>query len=76
MLDALLSPDADESFTQDDLHEFVGLPRKTVWMHVERLTSLRVLETSDSGYVTSETNPVLGHVRAIDAAVLGTALLP
>ncbi|WP_227357049.1 hypothetical protein [Haladaptatus salinisoli] len=76
MLDALLSPDADEPFTQDDLHELVGLPRKTVWMHVERLTNLGVLEASGDGYVTSETNPVLGHVRALDAAVLGAALSP
>lgn len=73
MIDALLSPETDEPFTQDDLHELVGLPPKTVWMHVEWLTNLGILEMS-GGYVTSETNLVLGHVRALDAAVLGAAL--
>ncbi len=73
MLDALLSMDEDE-FTQDDLHELVGLSRKSVWMHVERLTNLGVLVESGDSYVIDESNPVFGNVRALDAAVLGTAL--
>ncbi|WP_458209518.1 hypothetical protein [Haladaptatus sp. NG-SE-30] len=76
MLDALLSMETDEQFTQDDLHELVGLPRKTVWMHVERLTNLGVLAESGDSYVTNEANSVFGNVRALDAAVLGTALSP
>ncbi|SIR81881.1 hypothetical protein SAMN05421858_3936 [Haladaptatus litoreus] len=76
MLDALLSMDMDEKITQDDLHELIGLSRKSVWMHVERLANLGILEASGDSYVLDEANPVFGNVRALNAAVLGTALSP
>ncbi|WP_233274816.1 hypothetical protein [Haladaptatus cibarius] len=76
MLDALLSMEMDEKITQDDLHELVGLSRKSVWMHVERLANLGILVESGDSYVLDEANPVFGNVRALNAAVLGTALSP
>ncbi|WP_435157257.1 hypothetical protein [Haladaptatus sp. DFWS20] len=76
MLDALLSIDSDDELTQDDLHELVGLSRKSEWMHVERLTNLGVLVESGDSYVIDESSPVFGNVRALNAAVLGTALSP
>ncbi|WP_266080106.1 hypothetical protein [Haladaptatus caseinilyticus] len=76
MLDALLSTDSNDELTQDTLHELVGESRKSMWMHVDRLTNLGVLEESGDSYVIHEASPVLGHVKALDAAVLGTALSP
>ncbi|WP_458186720.1 hypothetical protein [Haladaptatus sp. NG-WS-4] len=76
LIDALLAMDADEEFTQEELHGLVGLSRKSVWMHVEPLENLGLIEASGNGYVTNESNTVFGRVRALDAAVLGTAFSP
>ena len=76
LLDALLAMDGDEEFTQDDLHELVGLSRKSVWMHVEPLAELGVLTASGDGYKVNESSSVFAHIRALNAAVLGTALSP
>ncbi|WP_254663177.1 hypothetical protein [Haladaptatus sp. W1] len=76
LLDALLTVDETEEFTQDDLHERVGLSRKSVWMHVDPLEELGVLTDSGSGYKINESSSVFAHIRALNAAVLGTALSP
>lgn len=76
LLDALLAMDETEEFTQDDLHDHVGLSRKAVWMHVEQLEELDVLTPSGDGYKINESSSVFAHVRALNAAVLGTALSP
>ncbi|MFH5797149.1 hypothetical protein [Haladaptatus sp. CMAA 1911] len=76
LLDALLAMDETEEFTQDDLHDHVGLSRKAVWMHVEQLEELDVLTPSGDGYKINDSSSVFAHVRALNAAVLGTALSP
>ncbi|WP_223301661.1 hypothetical protein [Haladaptatus sp. R4] len=76
LLDALLAMDQNEVFTQDDLHQLVGLSRKSVWMHVEPLADLGVLTESGDGYKVNESSSVFAQIRALNAAVLGTALSP
>lgn len=76
LLDAFLAMEEGEEITQDDLHELVGLSRKSVWMHVDPLSELGVLTASGSDYEINEASSVFAHVRALNAAVLGTALSP
>jgi biotin operon repressor len=75
MLDALLYAD-DERVSQSDLHEWCGLSRKQVWMHVDRLEEYGVLAAVGNDYVIGEESSVFGGVGALDAAVVGAALSP
>lgn len=75
MLDALLYAD-DERVSQADLHEWCGLARKQVWMHVDRLEEYGVLVAAGDDYAIGEESSVFGGVRALDAAVVGAALSP
>ncbi|MFC4451484.1 hypothetical protein [Halorussus aquaticus] len=76
MLDALLEADPDQSLTQEDVHLLTGVSRKRVWLHVEKLVDLGVLEESGDEYVVGPDSPVLRWVQSLDAAVVGATLAP
>ena len=76
MLDALLEADADRSFAQEDVHLLTGVSRKRVWLHVEKLVELGVLEESGDEYRLGPESPVLRLVQSLDAAVVGATLAP
>jgi len=74
MLDALLETEPDQSLTQDEVHQLTGVSRKRVWLHVEKLVDLSVLEESGDEYVVAPFGPVLRLVQSLDAAVVGATL--
>ncbi|WP_132058766.1 helix-turn-helix domain-containing protein [Halorussus amylolyticus] len=74
MVDALVSADPDRSLTQEDVHRLTGVSRKAVWIHVEQLVELSVLEESGDEYLLVQDSPVLRWVQSADAAVVGAAL--
>ncbi|NEU58009.1 hypothetical protein [Halorussus sp. MSC15.2] len=76
MLDALLEADPDQSLTQEDVHLLTGVSRKRVWLHVEKLVDLGVLEESGDEYVVGPDCTVLRWVQSLDAAVVGATLAP
>jgi hypothetical protein len=76
MLDALLGADPGQSLTQEDVHQLTGVSRKRVWLHVEKLVDLAVVEESDDEYVVAPFGPVLRLVQSLDAAVVGATLAP
>lgn len=74
LVDALLATDPGRSFTQEELHELTGVSRKAVWIHVEKLVALSVLEESGDEYVLDPQSPVYRWTQTLDAAVVGAAL--
>ncbi|WP_137286218.1 hypothetical protein [Halorussus salinisoli] len=76
MLDALLEADPGESLTQEDVHLLTGVSRKRVWIHVEKLVELGVVEESGDEYVVNPSSAVLRWVQSLDAAVVGATLAP
>jgi biotin operon repressor len=76
MLDALLETDPGQSLTQEDVHQLTGVSRKRVWLHVETLVDLAVVEESGDEYVVAPFGPVLRLVQSLDAAVVGATLAP
>ncbi|WP_135825052.1 hypothetical protein [Halorussus ruber] len=74
MLDALLEAEPDQSLTQEEVHQLTGVSRKRVWLHVEKLVDLSVLEESGDEYVVAPFGPVLRLVQSLDAAVVGATL--
>lgn len=76
MIDALLEVEPERSLTQEDLHLLTGVSRKRVWVHVEKLVSLSVIEESGDEYALDPQSPVLQCVQALDAAVVGASLAP
>ena len=74
LLDALLTVDAGRTFTQEDFHRMTGVSRKAVWVHVERLVELSVLEEDGDEYVLAVQSPVYRWAQSLDAAVVGAAL--
>jgi biotin operon repressor len=76
MLDALLETDPGQSLTQEDVHQLTGVSRKGVWLHVETLVDLAVVEESGDEYVVAPFGPVLRLVQSLDAAVVGATLAP
>lgn len=74
MVDALLSADPDGTLTQEDLHRLTGVSRKAVWLHVEKLVDLGVLEETGDEYALVPDGPVLRWVQSLDAAVVGATL--
>ncbi|MFC7078953.1 hypothetical protein [Halorussus caseinilyticus] len=76
MLDALLEADPGQSLTQEDVHLLTGVSRKRVWLHVEKLVDLGVVEESGDEYVVGASNSVIRLVQSLDAAVVGATLAP
>jgi hypothetical protein len=76
MLDALLETDPGQSLTQEDVHQLTGVSRKRVWLHVETLVDLAVVEESGDEYVVDPHSPVLRWIQSLDAAVVGATLSP
>ncbi|WP_435181906.1 hypothetical protein [Halorussus sp. AFM4] len=76
MLDALLEADRDRSLTQEDVHLLTGVSRKRVWLHVEKLVDLGVLEETGDEYRLGPESPILRLVQSLDAAVVGATLAP
>jgi len=76
MLDALLETDPGQSLTQEDVHQLTGVSRKRVWLHVETLVDLAVVDESGDEYVVAPFGSVLGLVQSLDAAVVGATLAP
>jgi hypothetical protein len=74
MLDALLEVESGRSLTQEDLHQLTGVSRKGVWLRVEKLVDLSVLEKAGDEYVVAPFGPVLRSVQSLDAAVVGATL--
>ncbi|WP_276302334.1 hypothetical protein [Halorussus lipolyticus] len=76
MLDALLESEPEQVLTQEEVHQLTGVSRKRVWLHVEKLVDLSVLEESGDEYVVAPFGPVLRLVQSLDAAVVGATLAP
>lgn len=74
LVDALLSAEPGRSFTQEALHDLTGVSRKAVWMHVEKLVALSILEESGDEYALNPESPVYRWTQSLDAAVVGAAL--
>ena len=74
MVDALLAADPDQSLTQEDIHRLTGVSRKAVWLHVEKLVELSVLEEAGDEYALVSESPVLRWIQSLDAAVVGATL--
>lgn len=74
MLDALLAVDPDQSLTQEDIYRLTGVSRKAVWVHVEKLVELSVLEEAGDEYALVSESPVLRWIQSFDAAVVGATL--
>lgn len=76
MIDALLDADPEQSLTQEAVHQLTGVSRKRVWLHVEKLVELEVVEESGDEYVVDAHSPVLRWIQSLDAAVVGATLSP
>lgn len=74
MVDALLAADPDRSLAQEDVHRLTGVSRKAVWLHVEKLVELSVLEEVGDEYALVSDSPVLRWIQSLDAAVVGATL--
>lgn len=74
MVDALLEADPDQSLTQEDVHRLTGVSRKAVWLHVEKLVELSVLEEAGDEYALVSESAVLRWIQSLDAAVVGATL--
>ena len=76
MLDALLEAEPEQSLTQEAVHQLTGVSRKRVWLHVEKLVELEVVEEAGDEYVVDAHSPVLRWIQSLDAAVVGATLSP
>ena len=74
MIDALLEAEPEQALRQEDIHRLTGVSRKRVWIHVEKLVALSLLEESGDEYVLDADSPVLRWVQSLDAAVVGARL--
>lgn len=74
LLDALLTADHGRTFEQENFHEMTGVSRKAVWVHVDRLVELSVLEEIGDEYGLVADSPVYRWAQSLDAAVVGAAL--
>jgi hypothetical protein len=76
MIDALLEAEPEQSLTQEEVHQLTGVSRKRVWLHVEKLVELEVIEESGDEYLVDAHSRVLRWIQSLDAAVVGATLSP